>query len=141
MLAITYSGRPEAIEWNQRGLELARPSEDPKALALIPAILNNRGWDLHDMGHFAEALPLFEEGLAMWLVRGNPKQILVAKWAVARCLRSLGRNDDALAILRELEAEHAATDSVDGTVLEEIAENLAALGELDEAQSGSGGNQ
>ena len=134
MVAITYSGRPEAIEWNQRGLELARRSEDPKALALIPAMLNNRGWDLHDLGRFAEALPVFEEALAVWLVRGKLKQILIAKWAVARCLRSIGRHADALAILRELEAEHAATESVDGTVFEEIAENLVALDEHNDAQ-------
>ena len=41
MLAITYSGKPEAIDWNRRGLGLARGSEDPKALALVPAMLNN----------------------------------------------------------------------------------------------------
>ncbi len=128
MVAITYSGKQEALDWNQRGLELARGSEDPKALALIPAMLNNNAWDLHDMGHFAQALPIFEEALAVWRGRGKPKQILAAKWAVARGLRSLGRHADALAILRELEAEHAALGSVEGTVLEEIAENLAAIG-------------
>jgi len=128
MVAITYSGSPEAIEWNQRGLELARRSEDPKATALIPAMLNNRAWDLHDMGRFAEALPIFEEALAVWRGRGKPKQILIAKWAVARCLRSLERHAEALAILRELETEHAALGSVEGNVVEEIAENLAALG-------------
>ena len=46
----------------------------------------------------------------------------------------IGHNDNALAILYELEAEHAALDSVDGYVFEEIAENLAALGKLDEAK-------
>jgi len=130
MVAITYSGRQEALEWTQRGLELARPSEDPKALALIPAMLNNSAWDLHDLGRFAEALPVFEEALAVWSARGNPKQIQAAEWAIARCLRSLGRHADALAILRELETQQVALGSVDGTVLEEIAENLAALGEV-----------
>jgi len=71
---------------------------------------------------------VFEEALAVWLGRDKLKQILIAKQAVARCLRSLGRHADALAILRELEAEYAAMGSVDGTVLEEIAENLAAIG-------------
>jgi len=113
MVAITYSGRQEALDWNRRGLELARGSEDTKALALIPAMLNNRAWDLHDMGHFAEALPVFEEALAEWRARGKPKQILAAKRAVAQCLQSLGRNTDALAILSELKAEQYP-DSVDG---------------------------
>ena len=64
MVAITYSGTPDAIEWNRRGLDMARPSKDPKARALIPAMLNNAAWDLHDMKHFGDALPLFEEAQA-----------------------------------------------------------------------------
>lgn len=134
MVAITQSGTPDAIGWNQRGLAVARASKDPKARSLIPAMLNNAAWDLHDLGHFDEALPLFEEAQAEWIARGKPEQIRIAKWAVARCLRSLGRNQDALAIQRMLEAEHLAAGSVDGYVFEEIAENLAALGIPDEAK-------
>jgi len=134
MVAVTYSGTRGAIEWNQRGLVVARASQDAKARALIPAMLNNSAWDLHDMGRFSEALPLFEEAQAEWIARGKPKQIQNAKWAVARCLRSLGRYDDALAIQRALEAEHTAAGTVDGYVFEEIAENLAGLGKLDEAK-------
>ena len=134
MVAITYAGKAASIAWNQRGLALARQSHDPKAVALIPAMLNNSAWDLHDMGHYAEALPWFEEALTEWLSRGKPKQIQIAKWSLARCLRSLERYNDALTNLRELEAEHAAMGSVDGYVFEEIAENLAAIGETDEAR-------
>ncbi len=134
MVAITYAGTPEAITWNQRGLVIARVSQDPKARALTPAMLNNSAWDLHDMGRFGEALPLFEEAEAEWVARGKPEQIQAARWAVARCLRSVGRYDEALTIQRALEAEHMATGSVDGYVFEEIAENLAALGKLNEAR-------
>jgi tetratricopeptide (TPR) repeat protein len=134
MAAITCSGSPEAIEWNQRGLDLARSSQDPKARALIPAMLNNSAWDLHDMGRFDEALPLFEEAQTEWIARGQPEQIRIAKWAVARCLRSLGRYDEALAIQRKLEAEHAELGTADGYVFKEIAENLAALGRAEEAK-------
>ena len=38
------------------------------------------------------------------------------------------------AIQRDLEAGHAAAGSVDGYVFEEIAENLAALGDKDAAR-------
>jgi len=130
MVAITYTGEPDSITWNKRGLTLARQSNDPKAVALIPAILNNSAWDLHDMGRYAEALPWFEEALTAWVSRGKPKQIQTAKWSLARCLRSLERHNNALAILHELEAAHAATGSVDGYVFEEMAENLAALAQL-----------
>ena len=134
MVAITYAGTPEAIAWNQRGLAIARASQDPKAVALIPAMLNNNAWDLHDMGRFSEALPLFEEAQAGWIARGKPEQIRIAKWAVGRCVRSLGRYDEALKIQRALEAEYMEADSANGYVFEEIAENLAAIGKMDEAR-------
>jgi tetratricopeptide (TPR) repeat protein len=135
MVAISFSGKPEAIEWNRHGLAVARKSQDPKARALIPAMLNNSAWDLHDMGRFAEALPLFEEAQTEWVVRKDPKQIRVARWTVARCLRSLGRHQEALAIQYALEEENAATGTVDGFVFEEIAENLTTLGKADEAKT------
>jgi tetratricopeptide (TPR) repeat protein len=134
MVAITYAGAPEAIAWNGRGLAIARASQDAKARALIPAMLNNSAWDLHEMGRFDEALPLFEEAQAEWVARGKPEQILMARWSVARCLRSLRRYDEALTIQHTLEAEHVAIGSVDGYVFEELAENLAALGRMDEAR-------
>jgi tetratricopeptide (TPR) repeat protein len=134
MAAITHAGTQEAIAWNQRGLAVARSSRDPKARALIPAMLNNSAWDLHEMGRFHEALPLFEEALAEWIARSAPDQIQIAHWALARCLRSLGRYEEALAIQRALEADHAAKGSADGYVFEEIGENLAALGQSDEAK-------
>jgi tetratricopeptide (TPR) repeat protein len=134
MVAITYAGTQDAITWNQRGLAIARPSQDSKARALIPAMLNNSAWDLHEMEHFHEALMFFEEAQAEWISRGKPEQIQVATWAVARCLRSLGRYDEALTIQRALEADHMVTGNADGYVFEEIAENLTALGRLDEAK-------
>lgn len=134
MVAITYSGGAEAIDWNQRGLTIARGSQDPKAKGLIPAMLNNSAWDLHEMGRFEEALLLFEEAQAEWTVRGKPEQIQIAKWSVARCLRSLKRYDEALTIQRALEAEHHEAGSTDGYVFEEIAENLALLSRMDEAR-------
>jgi tetratricopeptide (TPR) repeat protein len=128
MMAIACGGSPEAGTWNDRGLELARTSLDAKALSLIPAILNNSAWDLHDAGRFHEALPRFEEALAEWTARGREEQIRVARWSVARCLRSLDRYEEALAIQRELEAAQAAEGTVDTYVIEEIDENLKALG-------------
>lgn len=133
MAAITYSGTPEAVVWNQRGLAVGRTSNDPKAAALVPAMLNNTAWDLHEMGRFDEALKLFEEAQAAWTERGKPAQIRIAKWSVGRCLRSMGRNIAALVFLRDLEAEHMAEGSADGYVFEEIAENLEALGNVEEA--------
>lgn len=134
MVAITYAGAPEAIDWNRKGLALARTVDDPKARALIPAMLNNSAWDLHALGRYDEALTLFEEAQAEWVSRGKQTQIQIARWSVARCLRSLGRCEEALAIQEALAAEHAAAGTADGYVWEEMAENLAALGRMEEAR-------
>jgi hypothetical protein len=48
ILAIAHPGFEKANEWNLRGLEIARASQVSKARALIPAMLNNTAWDLHD---------------------------------------------------------------------------------------------
>jgi tetratricopeptide (TPR) repeat protein len=103
MVAITLAGTPEAGEWNRRGLAIARSSNDAKAQALIPAMLNNGAWDLFDMGDFAAALPLFEQALAEWTARGRPRQIRAAQSAFAQCLEALGRHAEALAMQRQLE--------------------------------------
>jgi tetratricopeptide (TPR) repeat protein len=134
MIAITCSGTPEAITWNLRGLELARPSQDKKARALIPAMLNNTAWDLHERGEFAQALPLFAEAQVEWEKRGKLTQIQIARWSVARCLRSLGQCDEALTIQHALETEHQQAGTADGYVFEELAENLLALGRTAEAR-------
>lgn len=134
MVAITWSGRPEAIEWNQRGLALARSSNDAKVRALLPAMLNNTGWDLHDMGRYDEALPVFREALVAWQARAKPAQVRFADYAVGRCLRLLGRHDEALAIQRRLEAEYAAAGETNGFVFEELAELLAATGKPEQAR-------
>jgi tetratricopeptide (TPR) repeat protein len=78
---------------------------------------------------------LFDEALVDWTARAQPEQTRIAKWAVARCLRSLGRLDEALHLQRELEEEHAAARTSDGYVFEEIAELLDSLGEPTEARA------
>ncbi|XSG75277.1 hypothetical protein ACP8Y2_24230 [Herpetosiphon llansteffanensis] len=134
MLAISNPGSEQALSWNQRGLALARNSADPKAQALIPAMLNNAAWDLHERGEFGAALALFKEAEQAWITRERPRQIQIARWSVARCLRSLGEYQQALALQQTLAAELQAAEISDGFVFEEIGENLAALGEHEAAK-------
>lgn len=126
MVAITYSGGTnEALDWSAKGLALARGSKDPKAVSLVPALLNNSAWELYDMKRYDEALARFREAEREWTARGKPRQIHVAKWSVARCLRAMGRHDEALAILRGLQAEDQKAGTTDPEVAAEIDRNLA----------------
>ena len=123
-----------AMEWNLRALALAESSADPDARAWAGPLSNNVGWTLHGKGDFAGALERFEKALRFAEAKAKPEGIRVARWCVARCLRSLGRVEEALAGQRALFAETEAAGSPDGFVHEEAAECLLALGRTDEAR-------
>jgi len=133
MVPIVVAGA-EGAEWTRRGMELARRSNDAKARALLPALLNNHAWNLHEEGRHAEALPVFLEAEAAWLATGKQPQGRIARWSVARCLRSLGRFEEALAIQRSLEREWATAGQADGYVFEELAELLDATDRPEQAK-------
>jgi hypothetical protein len=58
----------------------------------------------------------------------------IARWTVARGLRSLGRLDEAEAIQRKLADELAEAHAPDGYVFEELAEIAVARGDRAAAQ-------
>lgn len=120
MIALVESGLEEQLAWNRRGLELARNATDAYARNWRASLHNNIGWSLHDAGRYGEALAEFELALNERERRAQVNEIRIAKWAVARCLRSLGRRDEALAIQRALKAEWAAEGNEDKYVLEEL---------------------
>lgn len=134
MLAIVETDPALQATWNERALALAESSTDPLARRWRASLLNNLGWTRHGEGRFAEALDLFERALAAREELGDPGSIRVARWCIARTLRSLGRLDEALAAQRALESDGAAAGSPDGFVFEEIAECLLVLGRGEEAR-------
>jgi tetratricopeptide (TPR) repeat protein len=128
MLAIVEL--PEAqIPWARRALAIAEASTDPRARAWVGSVTHNLGWTLHNLGRYDEALPLWERALAFREQQGDPESVRIARWTIARGLRSLGRHEEALAIQREL-----ATGPDDGYVDEELGELLLALDRPDEAR-------
>jgi tetratricopeptide (TPR) repeat protein len=119
-------GGPDAARaWDERALAEVDRSDDPAAEAWRGTILNNLGWDLHDSGHLDEALDVFERAVTARVDAGQHERILVARWCVGRALRSLGRYDEALALMRTLAADPEGAR--DEYVHEEIAANVAAL--------------
>ena len=135
MVAITWSGTRRGLEWNRRGLALARESHDAKAQALVPAMLNNSAWDLYRLHRYKEALRAFENAQRAWTRRGGPEQVAVARWSVAHCLRALGREREALGILVALAAD-PASESLRGDILEEIALDTQAIAGISAARGG-----
>jgi tetratricopeptide (TPR) repeat protein len=118
----------EQMAWNLKALELAEASSEPRARKWLGSLYNNIGWTYHDLGQYEQALSLFEKALAWREAQGQEKETRIARWCIARVMRSLNRIPEALAILRELEP--VAT----GYTYEELGECLLLQGKKDEAQ-------
>ena len=122
------SGPDAARAIDERALSEIEASDDPQVRRWLGSILNNLGWDLHDSGRPDEALAVFERAVETRAAPGSSgdhSAWLVARWCVGRTLRTLGRYDEALALMRELAADPVGAD--DDYVHEEIAENEKAI--------------
>ena len=86
------------------------------------------GWARHAEGDVDGAIALFEQSRDAFRADGRVERARVARWSIARCLRSRRDVAQALAAQEALLAELDALGETDGHVLEEIAECLLALG-------------
>lgn len=120
----------EALRLNMEAIGTARSATDPRARKWLGTLLNNAAWAYHDKGLHELALDLFQEALEFRQKEGIPEKIRIAQWSVARCFRSIGRFGPALVMQRALLLGNAQ----DGYTHEEIAENMAALGQIAEAK-------
>ena len=124
----------QALEWNLKALVLAETTPDERAQKWRCSLYNNIGWTYHDAGNYQKAFDLFERALRWREAQGRLPQIRIAKWCVARALRSLGRLEEALAAQQALLAEHENAGGKDGYVYEELGECLLALNRQEEAR-------
>ncbi|PPL19001.1 tetratricopeptide repeat protein [Microterricola pindariensis] len=100
MLALTDAGQEE--EWAADGLELLATATQARTQRWGVALNNNLAWHLHDNGRPEEALPYFERALDFATSVGTADQRFLARWGIARCLRTLGRTGEALELQRVL---------------------------------------
>jgi tetratricopeptide (TPR) repeat protein len=127
MVAIADAAK--MLEWTERGLELSE--SEPDAAYWAGPLLNNLGWHQYDAGDFASALDAFERALqARECDPDKPVEIEIARYAVAKTLRSLGRADEAAPLLERC----VATSEPDHYFHEELAETYAALGRAEDAR-------
>jgi tetratricopeptide (TPR) repeat protein len=131
MVAIVETGE-NVLAWNLKALAQAESSTQERAQRWRGSLYNNLAWTYHERGQFEQALALFSKAQAWHEQHGNPDTLRIARWAVARCLRSLGRLHEALAIQQTLLALPNLPE--DGYISEEIGECLLLLGRGDEAK-------
>jgi tetratricopeptide (TPR) repeat protein len=116
----------ERLDWNLQALAAADASTDPRARGWRGSLLHNLGWTFHERGDYARALDYWQKALAARETAGDVERIRVAKWTVARGLRSLDRLDEAEAMQRALAAEAERAGAPDGFIYEELAEIAVA---------------
>ncbi len=117
MLAIVEPPEKQ-LRWYHRAVELAEDSDDPRARNWLGALYNNAGWSYCDTNHFKDALPMFEKALAWRKEQGQTREIRIAEWTIARCLRSLGRTEEAVAIQERLCEEWAEAKEMNWSAIE-----------------------
>lgn len=110
------------LDWDRQALAAAEAATEARARNWRPSLLHNLGWAEHERGNYAAALEHWQRALAAREAAGSASSIRVARWTVARGLRSLGRLDEAEAMQRALAAETEAANAPDGYVYEELAE-------------------
>lgn len=134
MLGIVESGKA-SVGWGEKGLAIAEASHDPDAKHWVGPLTNNLGWTYDDMGEHEKALALFERCERFHEAQHSGKPLGIAKWTVAAELRTLKRYDEALAILKPLAVTYRERGwAEDGTLSEELAEDLLATGHAAEAR-------
>ena len=126
----------EQLSWHLKALALAKKSSNAFVRKWLGPLYNNIGWTYHDLGEYEQALTIFEQSWA-WRQQesqNDPRTIRIAKWCVARTLRSLGRVTEALSMQEELLDAWEQAGEQGAYVYEEMAECLWLLGRLNEAR-------
>ena len=128
-------GRPRrtrigAVRWPGRARRSTLADSDEDARYWLGPLLNNLGWEHYEAGEHGEALVAFERALAeRERDPENGAAIAIARYAVAKTLRALGRPEEAVVHIESA----AASDADDGWFQEELAETYAALGRNEDA--------
>jgi tetratricopeptide (TPR) repeat protein len=132
MAALAAPDRSGFVAWTERGVTLAE--ENAGARHWLGPLLNNLGWEYYEAGEYAQALDVFERALAAReRTPENPEPIALARYAVGKALRALERPDEAVPLLEQAVAWADGAGQPDGWYLEELAEEYAAVGRVEQA--------
>jgi tetratricopeptide (TPR) repeat protein len=133
MAALAAPDRAGFVAWTTRGIELG--DEHEEAAYWAGPLLNNLGWDRYEAGEHDLALDAFEQALRVREREpDNPEPIALARYAVGKALRALGRAADAIPLLEQAVAWAEAAGTSDGWYHEELALEYADARRADAAR-------
>ncbi len=122
------------MDWHERALALAESSDDSRAQKWAGSLYNNMGWTLFEAKQYDKALALFRKGVDFRAAHNQPRELRIARYAVAKTLRTMGKLDEAIEIDRAIYNEAVAANDPDGYFCEELGECLLAKGQADQAR-------
>jgi tetratricopeptide (TPR) repeat protein len=135
MAALVAPDRSGMLDWTQRGIDIAATSQHGQVRHWLGPLLNNLGWAYYATGDYELALAAFQDALAAREEYPEERaEIEIARYAVAKTLRALGRPGEATALLEQALSWAESEGSGDSWFHEELAENYAALGREAEAR-------
>jgi tetratricopeptide (TPR) repeat protein len=133
MAALAAPDRSGFLAWTTRGVELAEAQDE--ARYWLGPLLNNLGWEYYENGGYEPALDAFERALrARERDPGDGGAIEIARYAVGKALRALGRSEEAVPLLERAVAWAESEGVPDGWFHEELAEEYAAVGRANDAR-------
>jgi tetratricopeptide (TPR) repeat protein len=134
MAALAAPGRDGFVSWTKQGIALA--DEHVDASYWLGPLLNNLGWEYHEAGELDLALDAFRRALearerdpASW------GAIEIARYAVGKTLRGLGRTEEAIPLLEQAVAWADGEGAPDGWFHEELALTYAVAGRAEAARA------
>ena len=133
MMAFVDTAPAEQLQWNLQALALVEASNQPAAKKWEASLRNNTGLALHELGRYPEALAQFQRAVELRERGTDAEATRIAWWMVAWTLRSMARQDEALAIQLRLERENDAAGTPDEYVYEELEALYRARGEAERA--------
>jgi tetratricopeptide (TPR) repeat protein len=135
MAALVAPDRAAMVVWTQRGVEIAANSQHGQVRHWLGPLLNNLGWAYYETGDYELALEAFQDALtAREEYPEERAEIEIARYAVGKTLRALGRPGEAVAQLEQAVSWAQSEGEPDGWFHEELAEEYAALGRHGEAR-------
>jgi tetratricopeptide (TPR) repeat protein len=133
MVALVAPDRAAFVAWTQQGIDLAETREG--ASYWLGPLLNNLGWEHYEAGDFASALDAFERALrAREREPEKRAPIEIARYAVGKTLRALGRSDEAIPLLEQAVGWAEREGAPDGWFHEELALEYDAVRQSDKAR-------
>ena len=125
----------EALKWSEMAISLAERSKNDNVRGWLGPLYNNTGWTYAEREDYPKALELFQKGFEFRKKSGWNAPTVIAMWTVAHAKRKLGKPQEALEMLKEIEAKwREIGEEPDGYTWEEYGECLLALDKKEAAQ-------